>query len=70
MVTQNIFTWLRDEHGFPVSERDIRAHEWIDNLDDGYEDGVCGRTGDAMSTVGGDLHGWLWKTMTWRSSTI
>jgi hypothetical protein len=33
MVTRNAFTWLRGEDGFPVAERAIREHEWIDNLD-------------------------------------
>lgn len=33
MVTRNVFTWLRGEDGFPVAERSIREHEWIDNLD-------------------------------------
>ncbi|KAF4625240.1 hypothetical protein G7Y89_g12929 [Cudoniella acicularis] len=27
MVTRNIFTWLRDEDGFPVAERAIREHD-------------------------------------------
>ncbi|KAF7544400.1 hypothetical protein G7Z17_g9990 [Cylindrodendrum hubeiense] len=34
MVTRNIFTWLRGEDGFPIAEREIREHQWIDNLDD------------------------------------
>ena len=38
MVIKNIFTWLRDKDGFPVAERAICEHEWIDNLgsDDYY----------------------------------
>ncbi|KAH7369773.1 hypothetical protein BKA65DRAFT_561091 [Rhexocercosporidium sp. MPI-PUGE-AT-0058] len=67
MVTRNIFTWLRDEDGFPVAEKAIREHEWIDNLDD---DDDCLITGDTRSTVGGDLHGWLRKTATWRSNSL
>jgi len=67
MVTRNIFTWLRDEDGFPVAERAIREHEWIDNLD---SDDDCPITGDAQSTVGGNLHGWLLKTMTQRSNSL
>jgi hypothetical protein len=67
MVTRNIFTWLRDEDGFPVAERAIREHEWIDNLD---SDEDCPITGDAQSTVGGNLHGWLLKTMARRSNSL
>jgi hypothetical protein len=67
MVTRNIFTWLRDEDGFPVAERAIREHEWIDNLD---SDDDCPTTGEAQSTVGGNLHGWLLKTMTRRSNSL
>ncbi|CZT41572.1 uncharacterized protein RSE6_01326 [Rhynchosporium secalis] len=67
MVTRNIFTWLRDMDGFPVAERAIREHEWIDNLD---SDDDCPITGDAQSTVGGNLHGWLLKTMTGRSNSL
>lgn len=67
MVTRNIFTWLRDEDGFPVAERAIREHEWIDNLD---SDDDCPITGDAQSTVGGNLHGWLLNTMTRRSNSL
>ena len=67
MVTRNIFTWLRDEDGFPVAERAIREHEWIDNLD---SDDDCPITGDAQSSVGGNLHGWLLKIMTKRSNSL
>ncbi|KAK1762344.1 hypothetical protein QBC33DRAFT_501462 [Phialemonium atrogriseum] len=54
MVTRNIFTWLRGEEGFPVAERAIREHEWIDNLDSD-DDGPI--EGEVRSSVGGDLHG-------------
>ncbi|KAF4996030.1 hypothetical protein FDECE_12598 [Fusarium decemcellulare] len=68
MVTRNIFTWLRGEDGFPVAERDIREHEWIDNLDDDGDHSPI--EGDVRSTVGGRLHGWLLKTSTQRSNSI
>ncbi|KAF7558598.1 hypothetical protein G7046_g5566 [Stylonectria norvegica] len=67
MVTRNIFTWLRDEDGFPVAEREIREHEWIDNLD---SDGDSLIEGDACSTFSVNLHGWLSKTTTQRSLSI
>lgn len=67
MVTRNIFTWLRGEDGFPVAERAIREHEWIDNLD---SDDDAPIEGDVRSTVGGRLHGWILKTSTQRSNSI
>jgi hypothetical protein len=67
MVTRNIFTWLRDEDGFPVAERAIRQHEWIDNLDSDDDSPI---TGDTHSTVGENLHGWLIKIMTRRSNSL
>ncbi|KAM5367874.1 hypothetical protein ACJZ2D_009785 [Fusarium nematophilum] len=67
VVTRNIFTWLRGEDGFPVAERAIREHEWIDNLD---SDDDAPIEGDVCSTAGGDLRGWLMKTSTQRSNSI
>jgi len=67
MVTRNIFAWMRDDDGFPVAERTIREHEWIDNLDSDDDSPI---TGKAQSVVGANLHGWLLKTMTKRSNTI
>ncbi|KAI1070690.1 hypothetical protein LB507_006696 [Fusarium sp. FIESC RH6] len=67
MVTRNIFTWLRGQDGFPVAERAIREHEWIDNLDSDDDEPI---EGDVRSTVGGRLHGWLLKTSTQRSNSI
>jgi len=67
MVTRNIFTWLRDEDGFPVAERAIREHAWIDNLDSDNDEPI---EGDARSTAGGNLHGWLSKAGTWRSNSL
>ncbi|SPJ84242.1 uncharacterized protein FTOL_10759 [Fusarium torulosum] len=67
MVTRNMFTWLRGEDGFPVAERAIREHEWIDNLD---SDDDAPIEGDVRSTAGGHLHGWLLKTSTQRSNSI
>lgn len=68
MVSRNIFTWLRDDDGFPIAERAIREHAWIDNLTDSDDD--CPITGDTQSTVGGNLHGWLLKTNTQRSNSL
>ncbi|KAH7200189.1 hypothetical protein DER44DRAFT_888183 [Fusarium oxysporum] len=67
MVTRNIFTWLRGDDGFPVAERAIREHEWIDNLDSEDDEPI---EGDVHSSFGGHLHGWLLKTSTHRSNSI
>ncbi|UPL01223.1 hypothetical protein LCI18_012157 [Fusarium solani-melongenae] len=67
MVTRNIFTWLRGEDGFPIAEREIHEHEWIDNLDDGDDSPI---EGDVRSTAGGRLHEWLLKTLTQRSNSL
>lgn len=66
-VTRNIFTWLRGEDGFPIAERLIREHEWIDNLDSDDDSPI---EGDVRSTVGGNLHGWIARVSTQRSNSI
>lgn len=67
MVTRNIFTWLRDEDGFPIPERAIREHAWIDNLDSDDDSLI---TGDTQSDVRCNLHGWLIKTLTSRAHSL
>lgn len=66
-VTRNIFTWLRGEDGFPIAERPIREHEWIENLDSD-DDSPIER--DIRSTVGGDLYGWIARVSIQRSNSI
>lgn len=56
MVTRNVFTWLRGEDGFPVAERAIREHEWINNLESDDDSPI---EGDVQSTAGRNLGGWL-----------
>lgn len=67
MVTRNMFTWLRDEDGFPVAERPIREHEWIDNLEFDDDEPIAG---DVRSAAGGVLHGWLMRSLTTRSRSL
>ncbi|KAI5865634.1 hypothetical protein GGS23DRAFT_436269 [Durotheca rogersii] len=67
MVTRNVFTWLRGEDGFPVAERAIRQHEWIDNLESDDDSPI---KGDVLSTVGGNLGGWLLGLATRRSNSL
>jgi hypothetical protein len=67
MVTRHVFTWLRGENGFPVAEREIREHEWIQNLESDDESPI---EGDVRSTYRGNLGGWLLGTSTTRSNSI
>jgi hypothetical protein len=68
MVTRNVFTWLRGEDGFPVAERAIREHEWIDNLQSD-DDGPI--EGDTLSSFGGGNSGrWLLGVSTQRSNSF
>jgi hypothetical protein len=70
-VTRSIFMWLRGEDGFPLAEREIWEHEWIDNLydSDGESPSPEGdgrstsiRRGASMGTVGA----WTLRTVTYR----
>lgn len=67
VVTRNIFTWLRGENGFPVAERSIREHEWIENLE---SDDDSPTDGDIRSTTGRNLGGWLLGVSTRRSNSL
>lgn len=67
MVTRNVFTWLRGEDGFPVAERSIREHEWIENLESDDDSPI---DGDVQSTAGRNLGGWLLGVSTRRSNSL
>ncbi|KAG6365547.1 hypothetical protein INS49_007158 [Diaporthe citri] len=67
MVTRNVFTWLRGEDGFPVAERSIREHEWIENLESDDDSPI---DGDVRSTAGRNLGGWLLGVSTRRSNSL
>lgn len=67
MVTRNLFTWLRGEDGFPVAERSIREHEWIENLESDDDSPI---DGDVRSTAGRNLGGWLLGVSTRRSNSL
>ncbi|KAF5633847.1 immunoglobulin variable region used by the itc63b heavy chain [Fusarium tjaetaba] len=72
-VTRNIFTWMREMDGFPVSERKIYKHEWLDDGDSGDHDRNCAE-GDGGSTMGCDLNvtvgGWISGVMTARCNSL
>jgi len=67
MITRNVFTWLRGEDGFPVAERELREHEWIQNLDSDDDSPI---DGDVRSVAGENLGRWLLGTLTTRSNSI
>lgn len=67
MVTRNVFTWLRGEDGFPVAERPIREHEWIENLESDDDSPI---DGDVRSMAGRNLGGWLLGVSTRRSNSL
>ncbi|OAQ71020.1 immunoglobulin variable region used by the ITC63B heavy chain [Pochonia chlamydosporia 170] len=56
MITRNVFTWLRGCDGFPVAEREIRKHEWIEDLESDDDSPI---EGDVRPTAGGNIGGWL-----------
>jgi hypothetical protein len=56
MVTRNVFTWFRGEDGFPVAERAIREHEWIENLQSDDDSPI---EEDVRSTARENLGDWL-----------
>jgi hypothetical protein len=74
-VTRSIFMWLRGEDGFPVAEREIREHEWIDNLYDSDDESPSpegdGRStsikrGASMGTIGA----WILRTVTYQRNSF
>lgn len=67
MVTRNVFTWLRGEDGFPVAERSIREHEWIENLESDDDSPI---DGDVRSTAGRNLGRWLLGVSNGRSNSL
>ncbi|KAJ3565865.1 hypothetical protein NPX13_g7341 [Xylaria arbuscula] len=50
-VTRNIFLWMREMDGYPVSEREIYRHELIWDSDDSDSESLHAE-GDGMSTAG------------------
>lgn len=67
-ATQGVFAWLREEDGFPAAERAIRQHTWVYSGDH-CDYGPCSDS-PARSSAGGELHGWLGRTMTVRSNSM
>ncbi|KAG7421586.1 hypothetical protein Forpe1208_v000121 [Fusarium oxysporum f. sp. rapae] len=73
LVTKNVFTWMREMDGFPISERDIYKHEWLGDGDSDDDDSNCAE-GDGGSTMGCNLSvtvgGWISGVMTARCNSL
>jgi len=73
-VARNIFTWMREIDGYPIAERNIYQHEWIDAFDDDDDDESLHPEGDGTSTAGRDIPvrvgSWLVNAATSRSYSI
>lgn len=71
-VTRSIFMWLRGTDGFPIAEREIRKHQWINNLDESDDESASpegdGRSIDAKgnATVGS----WIARAVTYRRNSF
>ena len=71
-VTRSIFMWLRGTDGFPIAEREIRAHEWIDNLDES-DDESASPEGDERSigaTRNINVGSWIARAVTYRRNSF
>lgn len=68
-MTRNMFKWLREADGFPIAERPIREHEWIDEGWSSEEESVAPE-GDGKSTTDRHVGPWLCREVTTRCNTI
>ncbi|EXL93507.1 hypothetical protein NOF04DRAFT_13801 [Fusarium oxysporum II5] len=50
LVTRNVFMWMREMDGFPISELDIYKHGWFGDGDSDDDDSNCAE-GDGGSTI-------------------
>ncbi|KAK6218916.1 immunoglobulin variable region used by the ITC63B heavy chain [Colletotrichum tabaci] len=74
IVTRNIFCWLRGDDGYPVAERALRQHDWIndaDSDDDNDDDGPGQGREDSRSLFGDTrLSRWLLGVATGRCNSL
>lgn len=68
-MTRNMFKWLREADGYPVAERDIRTHEWIDD-EWTSDDESAAPEGHGGSNTDRRLGPWICKAMTTHCHTI
>ncbi|KAL2127532.1 hypothetical protein VTI74DRAFT_10581 [Chaetomium olivicolor] len=70
-ATRNIFMWLRGMVGFPITEREIREHEWFEDLFDSDNES-CSPEVNGSSTVGGNVNigSWIERTVTHRRNSF
>lgn len=71
MVTHNVFMWMRGADGFPIAERGIYHHEWLDVSE---SDESLHPEGDGRSTAGWnvpvDVGSWISKSLTTRCNSL
>ncbi|KAJ3454221.1 hypothetical protein MRS44_018115 [Fusarium solani] len=70
VVTRTVFNWMRGADGFPVAERDIYNHEWLDNFNS--DDESIHEGGGGRSTAGSNalVRGWLSKSLATRCNSF
>ncbi|RSL69548.1 hypothetical protein CEP53_002174 [Fusarium sp. AF-6] len=51
LVTRTVFNWMRGTDGFPVAERDIYKHDWLDGFGSDDES-ICEEEGGRRSEAG------------------
>ncbi|SPQ27071.1 faa53472-bf1a-4a23-8ee1-59bb4655f746 [Thermothielavioides terrestris] len=70
VVTRCIIGWLREHDGFPIAERGIREHEWIDFLYESEDDEPANPEGDWKSVdrrrKAHNIGPWIARTVTHR----
>lgn len=67
-LTRSMFLWLRGVDGFPVAERDIYRHEWVEDWDSDEE--RAAPEGDGRSTTMRYVGPWISRTVTQRCNSI
>ncbi|KAG6140828.1 hypothetical protein E4U12_005804 [Claviceps purpurea] len=71
LMTTNIFTWLREQDGWPVAERGIRDCLDENFMSDDYDDESAAPEGDGKSTTyRRNVGPWVSRAVTTRSRTM
>ncbi|KAF4468498.1 immunoglobulin variable region used by the ITC63B heavy chain [Fusarium albosuccineum] len=70
LVTRTVFNWMRGADGFPIAERDIYKHEWLDDFNS--DDEGTYEQGGGSSAAGSNalVRGWSLKSLTTRCNSL